>query len=134
MCQAIVSNFFDVLVAGEGKTWNPAAPGGHSYATGGSNAAEHWFNGSELGDTLLPNTPGYYKHLGGHTEESCTQYNALKVARHLFRWSADAKLVGALSSRLPGRQLCSHAHASRPGALLRRGLFSCRPITTSGLF
>ena len=40
-----------------------------------------------------PNTPGYYKHLGSHTEESCTQYNALKVARHMFQWSADAKLA-----------------------------------------
>eukprot|EP00729_Bicosta_minor_P000111 gene111-20362_t len=89
----IVTNFFNILTAGEGEQWNPAAPGGHSYATGGSNAAEHWFGASTLGDTLLPNTPGYYKHLGSHTEESCTQYNALKVARHMFQWSADAKLA-----------------------------------------
>lgn len=49
----IVTNFFNILTAGEGEQWNPAAPGGHSYATGGSNAAEHWFGASTLGDTLL---------------------------------------------------------------------------------
>jgi hypothetical protein len=81
------------LFSFSGKAWNPATPGGHSFATGGSNAAEHWFNASELGTSLLPNTPGYYKHLGSHTEESCTQYNALKVARHLFQWSSDPKIA-----------------------------------------
>ena len=30
---------------------------------------------------------------GARTEESCTQYNSLKVARHLFTWSADPKLA-----------------------------------------
>ncbi|KAK3239640.1 hypothetical protein CYMTET_50452 [Cymbomonas tetramitiformis] len=51
----------------------------HSFATGGSNDGEHWGPALRLGDELNANT-----------EESCTQYNMLKVARHLFQWSAEA--------------------------------------------
>jgi uncharacterized protein len=36
---------------------------------------------------------GAYRNIGARTEESCTQYNTLKVARHLFTWSADTKLA-----------------------------------------
>ena len=39
-----------------------------AWATGGSNSKEHWFNASELGSSL-----------NNDTEESCTQYNVLKV-------------------------------------------------------
>lgn len=39
---AIVSNFFNILTAGEGEEWDPASPGGHTWATGGSNDQEHW--------------------------------------------------------------------------------------------
>ena len=31
-------------------------------------------------------SPGY------HTEESCSQYNVLKILRHLFRWAPSAAL------------------------------------------
>ena len=34
-----------------------------------------------------------YPHAGSHTEESCTTYNALKVSRHLFGWTAAAPLA-----------------------------------------
>ena len=80
--RAIATNFFNILTAGQGEAWDPAAPGGHSWATGGSNSHEHWFNASLLGDSL-----------DGDTEESCTTYNVLKVARHLFGWGADARLA-----------------------------------------
>lgn len=66
---------------------------GHSFATGGSNAAEHWFDHNHLADSLQPNRWGNYRNIGARTEESCTQYNALKVARHLYTWSADAKMA-----------------------------------------
>ena len=73
--KAIVSNFFDILTAGEHKHWDPARPGGHTYATGGSNAAEHWFEADKLGDSLLLDSPiRGYPHAGSHTEESCTTY------------------------------------------------------------
>ena len=90
---AIVSNFFHILTAGANESWNPVAPGGHSFATGGSNAAEHWFQAAKLADSLQPNRWGNYRNIGARTEESCTQYNVLKVARHLFQWSADCKIA-----------------------------------------
>ncbi|XP_065196675.1 uncharacterized protein LOC135828155 [Sycon ciliatum] len=53
-----------------------------SYATGGSNSGEHWGKPHRLGDTLGP-----------ATEETCTTYNILKVARHLFKWTGSAALA-----------------------------------------
>ena len=54
----------------------------HSWATGGSNDAEHWQAARRMGDNL-----------NADTEESCTQYNVLKVARHLLAWGAGAELA-----------------------------------------
>eukprot|EP00050_Salpingoeca_kvevrii_P017944 m.69452 g.69452 ORF g.69452 m.69452 type:complete len:836 (-) comp7818_c0_seq2:170-2677(-) len=51
----------------------------HAWATGGSNDYEHWGPPMRLGDQL-----------NDQTEESCTQYNMLKLARHLFLWSSDS--------------------------------------------
>lgn len=48
----------------------------HSYATGGTSAGEFWFNPNRLASSL-----------GTENAESCTAYNMLKVARHLFRWT-----------------------------------------------
>jgi len=53
----------------------------HSWATGGSNSGEHWGEADRLGDEL-----------NSDTEESCTQYNMLKVARHLYEWTANSSL------------------------------------------
>ena len=92
--KAVSQNFFDILTAGEGRHWDPSAPGGHSFATGGSNAAEHWFAADSLGDSLLVDSPiRGYPHAGSHTQESCTTYNALKVSRHIYGWSADPKMA-----------------------------------------
>eukprot|EP01047_Picozoa_sp_COSAG01_P020316 COSAG01_NODE_1153_length_11487_cov_98.298736_8_plen_274_part_00 len=95
--QNITTNFFNILVAGQDKAWDPSAPGGHSFATGGSNDNEHWYAASKLGDSL-----------NARTEESCTTYNVLKVARHLFTWSADARLADfyerALQNGILGNQ------------------------------
>lgn len=49
-----------------------------SYCTGGSNSGESWPDPDKLAATLAPNT-----------QECCTVYNMLKVARYLFRWTAD---------------------------------------------
>lgn len=51
----------------------------HSFATGGSNAAEHWGPADATADQLLGSN-------GAATEESCTQYNVLKLARRMWRW------------------------------------------------
>jgi hypothetical protein len=97
--KSIASNFFAIV------TQN------HSFATGGSNDHEHWGAPNMMGDQL-----------DGETEESCTtysdsvyctlytvlcilyytnlplssRYNILKVARHLFEWSADSALGEAV--------------------------------------
>ena len=52
---AIATNFFNILTAGANESWDPSAPGGHTFATGGSNAAEHWFAAATLADSLQPN-------------------------------------------------------------------------------
>ena len=65
---AIVHTFFDALTAN------------HSYCTGGSNSGECWQQPRDLGNFLST-----------QTEESCTQYNVLKIARHLFRWRAEPR-------------------------------------------
>jgi len=64
----IANNFFDELTAN------------HSYSTGGSNSGECWQQPRDLGAFLTT-----------QTEESCTQYNMLKVARRLFMQQADSK-------------------------------------------
>merc|ERR1719272_2557946 len=66
----IARTFFDVLSAN------------HSFCTGGSNAGECWQKPRDLGAFLTM-----------QTQESCTQYNVLKVARHLFTWNADPSLA-----------------------------------------
>jgi len=50
----------------------------HSWVTGGSNDNEYWGPADQVGDSL-----------NLFTEESCTQYNIQKVARHFFTWTAD---------------------------------------------
>jgi DUF1680 family protein len=65
----IAVNFFHIVTAN------------HSWATGGSNDGEHWTTPNRMGDQL-----------NADTEESCTQYNILKVARHLFKWTASSSL------------------------------------------
>jgi DUF1680 family protein len=67
---AIVHTFFDALTAN------------HSYCTGGSNSGECWQEPRDLA-----------AFLSTQTEESCTQYNVLKIARHLFRWHAEARFA-----------------------------------------
>ena len=64
----VASNFFDALFTN------------HTYATGGSNSGECWQAPRDLGNFL-----------SGQTEESCTQYNVLKVARRLFLSQGDAR-------------------------------------------
>jgi hypothetical protein len=60
-------------------------------ATLGSNVGEHWLDPDALG-TAIATVPGQGGTNGYHTEESCTQYNILKVVRHLFKWEPSAAL------------------------------------------
>src|SRR5579862_6099959 len=53
------------------------------YCTGGTSNGESW------------NTPPgiLARELSGYTEESCVTYNLQKLTRHLFSWTADARLA-----------------------------------------
>ena len=68
----------------------------YSYATGGSNVNEHWSSPDQLGDSVATNynAQGEPQNSNGfHTEETCTQYNTLKMLRHLFRWQPSASIA-----------------------------------------
>ena len=68
--RAIASTFFSALVSN------------HSYATGGSSSGECWQQPRDLGNFL-----------SAQTQESCTQYNVLKLARQSFLWEGDARFA-----------------------------------------
>lgn len=52
----------------------------HTYVTGGNSDDEHFFKPDQIS-----------KHLSRASTESCNTYNMLKLTRHLFTWTADAK-------------------------------------------
>eukprot|EP01084_Bolivina_argentea_P301920 521017_1 len=53
-----------------------------TFSTGGSNDGEHWGAPYRLGDQM-----------NADTEESCTQYNILKVARYMYTWSGSSLIM-----------------------------------------
>ena len=52
----------------------------HTYVTGGNSDHEFFFEPDQIS-----------KHISPATTESCNTYNMLKLTRHLFTWTADAK-------------------------------------------
>lgn len=80
----------------------------HTFSTGGSNWYEHWGEEDRLGDALQDAGASQM------TEESCTQYNILKVARYLFRFTGEAALADfyerAILNDVIGVQKMPHAH------------------------
>lgn len=103
--QAIVRSFFAALTSN------------HSYCTGGSNSGECWQQPRDLANFLTT-----------QTEESCTQYNVLKLARHLFQWGDAAEkstaadfyeraiLNGIIGNQNRGKSSCgSPAGCDQPG-------------------
>jgi len=66
----------------------------HSYSTGGSNFREYWTQPHQFGQTIVDVKDA----IAGHdTEESCTTYNLLKILRHAFRWTTDARYMDMYS-------------------------------------
>ncbi|KAL4434022.1 hypothetical protein ABPG75_000463 [Micractinium tetrahymenae] len=80
----------------------------HTFSTGGSNWYEHWGPEDRLGDAL--NDTGASQM----TEESCTQYNILKIARYLFRFTGEPALADfyerAILNDVIGIQKMPHSH------------------------
>ena len=69
----------------------------HTFAPGCSSDKEHYFDPQQLS-----------KHLTGYTGETCCTYNMLKLSRHLFCWTGDAKVADyyerALYNHILGQQ------------------------------
>ena len=60
----------------------------------GSNTDSTWSNWKKPTGKAAVNSNGF------HTEESCTQYNALKVVRHMFQWDPTAALADDYERKL----------------------------------
>lgn len=71
--------------------------GGHLFVTGSASDREHFFDPARQSE-----------HLSGYTGETCCTYNLLKLAHHLFCWTADAQVAEycerALLNHILGQQ------------------------------
>lgn len=69
----------------------------HCFATGELSDKEHFFDPTKQSE-----------HLSGYTGETCCTYNLLKLCRHLFCWTADARIADyyerALYNHILGQQ------------------------------
>lgn len=69
----------------------------HTFAPGCSSQKEHFFD-----------TSHFSHYLNGYTGETCCTYNMLKLSRHLFCWTGDAKIADyyerALFNHILGQQ------------------------------
>lgn len=92
----------------------------HTFPTGGSNWHEAWHEADTLGDVAK-----YHEH-GADSQESCTQYNILKIARYLFTWTGHAGFADfyerALLNGVIGIQRRPHHHTHDRAASIRRRL------------
>jgi hypothetical protein len=86
---SIAAYFFDILTAGENETWNPRQPGGHSFATGGSNVSVI----SPPHQTVLPALPGSFTQRLFHP----TPFSPLRNGRHT---GSRALVCGGQAGRL----------------------------------
>jgi len=69
-----VANFF----------WETVAES-RSYATGGSGNTEHWLT--------QPDHLALEMEASSHHQECCCAYNMMKLSRHLFSWTGDARYI-----------------------------------------
>jgi len=89
--ERILHNFVDVLLAN------------YTFATGGSSVNEYWLFGNQHGDAFTTSFGADGTSLdsnGFHTQEMCTNYNALKVFAHLFTWTASPRLADRMERLL----------------------------------
>lgn len=81
------------------------------YATGGTSNDEHWQSG-----------PGQLSgHLGEYTEECCCGYNMLKLTRHIFGWTGDARAMDYFERTLWNSRLGTQDEQGRKGYFLPLG-------------
>ncbi len=75
--------------------WNLVADH-HSYVTGGNSYHEHFSPPDELND-----------YLDQIVTESCNSYNMLKLSKHLFQWSPNAKVADFVERTILNHSLAS---------------------------
>jgi DUF1680 family protein len=68
-----------------------------TYATGGSSNNEHWLTS--------PNHLAAEMHISSHHQECCCSYNMMKLARHLYSWSAESRLIDYYERNLLNHRL-----------------------------
>ncbi|MCX6011927.1 MAG: glycoside hydrolase family 127 protein [Chloroflexi bacterium] len=68
----------------------------HTYVTGGNSDREFFFEPDQIS-----------KHISSATTESCNTYNMLKLTRHLFTWTANAKYADYYEQALYNHILAS---------------------------
>ena len=81
------------------------------YATGGTSNGEHW--GGNPGQLS--------EHLGAYTEECCCGYNMMKLTRHIFGWSGDARAMDYFERTLWNSRLGTQDEQGRKGYFLPLG-------------
>jgi uncharacterized protein len=68
-----------------------------TYATGGSSNNEHWLTS--------PNHLAIEMRVSSHHQECCCAYNMMKLARHLYSWNADSRLIDYYERNLVNHRL-----------------------------
>ena len=68
-----------------------------TYATGGSSNNEHWLTD--------PNHLALEMQVSSHHQECCCSYNMMKLARHLYAWSGDSRLIDYYERNLLNHRL-----------------------------
>jgi uncharacterized protein len=68
-----------------------------TYATGGSSNNEHWLTD--------PNRLAAEKKVSWNHQECCCSYNMMKLARHLYAWSGDPRIIDYYERNLLNHRL-----------------------------
>jgi uncharacterized protein len=68
-----------------------------TYATGGSSNNEHWLTD--------PNHLAIEMQVSPNHQECCCSYNMMKLARHLYAWSSDSRLIDYYERNLLNHRL-----------------------------
>jgi DUF1680 family protein len=68
-----------------------------TYATGGSSNNEHWLTD--------PNHLAAEMKISSHHQECCCSYNMMKLARHLYKWTGDPRLIDYYERNLLNHRL-----------------------------
>jgi DUF1680 family protein len=77
----------------------------YTFTTGGSSVNEYWHYPMQHGEAMATKfnesdgTPQPLDSNGFHTQEMCTNYNALKLIRHLLQWHGGAEFGDSYERR-----------------------------------